>query len=173
MIHAGLNLSIWPSAWLERIRDSRCDTCHTLDLTAHIKRLWTCCRRGHPPSSSITTPTTSSSCLPDPAFVEISSTSTLVRHCLLFCSDTDARPGESALTALCHCHACQKWSGSTASSNVLLKKDQFKLVKGTPKVFTMPGDSGKSKFRNFCANCGSCLFGELEILPGMIGLKAG
>jgi hypothetical protein len=57
--------------------------------------------------------------------------------------------------------------------NLLLSKDQFKLVKGTPKVYKTPGESGKMNFRNFCGNCGSCLFGELEILPGMLGIKAG
>lgn len=81
--------------------------------------------------------------------------------------------GEPALTALCHCHACQKWCGAAASSNVIVPRDHFKLLRGTPSVYKQPGDSGKLNARHFCGNCGSCLFGELEIMPDVFGIKAG
>lgn len=77
------------------------------------------------------------------------------------------------MTALCHCHACQKWSGAAASSNVIVPRSAFRVVKGKPVQFRIPGDSGKINTRNFCATCGSCLFGELEIMPDVIGIKAG
>ncbi|KAM0164821.1 hypothetical protein ACHAPC_010826 [Botrytis cinerea] len=81
--------------------------------------------------------------------------------------------GEPTLTALCHCNACQKWCGATSSSNLLLPRTQFKLLQGTPKTFEIPGDSGKINKRSFCGTCGSSLFGELELLPELIGIKAG
>ncbi|KAF7954142.1 hypothetical protein EAE96_005274 [Botrytis aclada] len=81
--------------------------------------------------------------------------------------------GEPTLTALCYCQACQKWCGATSSSNVLVPRTQFKLLKGTPKTFEIPGDSGKINKRSFCGNCGSSLFGELELMPQFIGIKAG
>ncbi|PVH69574.1 hypothetical protein DL98DRAFT_598550 [Cadophora sp. DSE1049] len=81
--------------------------------------------------------------------------------------------GEPAMTALCHCHACQKWCGAPASSNLIVPRGQFKLLKGTPKTFEIPGDSGKINKRSFCPTCGSCLFGELEIMPDVMGIKAG
>ncbi|KAF5876914.1 putative duf636 domain protein [Botrytis fragariae] len=81
--------------------------------------------------------------------------------------------GKPTVTALCHCHACQKWCGATSSSNLLVNRTQFKLLQGTPKTFEMPGDSGKINKRSFCGNCGSSLFGELELMPQFVGIKAG
>ncbi|KAJ8065022.1 hypothetical protein OCU04_007324 [Sclerotinia nivalis] len=81
--------------------------------------------------------------------------------------------GEPTLTALCHCHACQKWCGATSSSNLLVPRDQFKLLQGTPNTFEARGDSGKINKRSFCGNCGTNLFGELEIMPDFVGIKAG
>ncbi|PQE06006.1 hypothetical protein CJF30_00004932 [Rutstroemia sp. NJR-2017a BBW] len=81
--------------------------------------------------------------------------------------------GEPSITALCHCHACQKWCGATSSSNLIVPREQFKLLKGTPNTFEIPGDSGKINKRSFCGNCGSSLFGELELMPEIVGIKAG
>ncbi|KAF7890033.1 uncharacterized protein EAF02_002448 [Botrytis sinoallii] len=81
--------------------------------------------------------------------------------------------GEPKMTALCHCHACQKWCGATSSSNVLLSRTQFKLLQGTPKTYEIPGDSGKMNKRSFCGTCGTSLFGELELMPDFFGIKAG
>ncbi|KAF7898129.1 hypothetical protein EAF00_004575 [Botryotinia globosa] len=81
--------------------------------------------------------------------------------------------GEPMVTALCHCNACQKWCGATSSSNVLISRTQFKLLKGTPTKFDKPGDSGKINTRSFCGTCGSSLFGELELMPELMGIKAG
>lgn len=94
-------------------------------------------------------------------------------HDLSFNSTMLMLVGEPALTALCHCHACQKWCGAAASSNVIVPRDHFKLLRGTPSVYKQPGDSGKLNARHFCGNCGSCLFGELEIMPDVFGIKAG
>ncbi|ESZ94452.1 DUF636 domain protein [Sclerotinia borealis F-4128] len=90
--------------------------------------------------------------------------------------------GEPAITALCHCHSChchschchscQKWCGAI-SSNVLVPRAQFTLLKGTPKTFEAPGNFGKINKRSFCFTCGTSLFGELEIMPDFIGIKAG
>lgn len=59
--------------------------------------------------------------------------------------------GDPALTALCHCSDCQKWTGSAFSSNVVVPTTNFSIVKGTPKVWTRLGlVSGKEHLHFFC-----------------------
>ena len=58
--------------------------------------------------------------------------------------------GEPAATALCHCTDCQKWSGGAYTSNVVVPRKDFKVVKGTPKHYNVKGDSGKMNDHWFC-----------------------
>lgn len=44
---------------------------------------------------------------------------------------------------------------------------------GTPKSYDIKGDSGKINKHFFCANCGSSLYTELEIMPTAVCVKAG
>ncbi|KAF4122921.1 Glutathione-dependent formaldehyde-activating enzyme [Geosmithia morbida] len=80
---------------------------------------------------------------------------------------------EPLSTALCHCTDCQKWSGSAFTSNAIVPRDSFTVTHGTPKSYDVTGDSGKINKHHFCANCGSSLYTELEILPGVTIIKAG
>jgi hypothetical protein len=81
--------------------------------------------------------------------------------------------GEPALTAICHCKDCQKHAGSAYSTNVVVKDDQFKVVSGTAKSYDAIGNSGKVNKHFFCGNCGSSLYNKLDVLEGMIVIKAG
>ena len=58
--------------------------------------------------------------------------------------------GEPAVTALCHCTDCQKWSGGAYTSNIVVPRDAFKIVKGSPKNYEIKGDSGKMNDHWFC-----------------------
>ncbi|KAG9235934.1 DUF636 domain protein [Amylocarpus encephaloides] len=81
--------------------------------------------------------------------------------------------GEPALTALCHCTDCQKWTGSAYTSNVAVPSTAFSITKGKPKKYDMKGSSGKSYPHYFCGDCGSSLYGEPEFMPGVTLVKAG
>ncbi|OAA48515.1 DUF636 domain-containing protein [Metarhizium rileyi] len=81
--------------------------------------------------------------------------------------------GEPAVTALCHCTDCQKWTGGAFTSNAVVPCGSFKITKGTPKTWDVKGASGKINKHFFCANCGSSLYTELEVMPGMTCIKAG
>jgi hypothetical protein len=59
---------------------------------------------------------------------------------------------EPAVTAVCHCLDCQKWTGSGASANVGVPTSEFKITKGTPKRYTRPADSGKNHTQFFCGS---------------------
>jgi hypothetical protein len=77
---------------------------------------------------------------------------------------------EPAFVGVCHCRSCQRNSGSA-----------FAVVLGFPaaavsmqgELKTDTGDSGKSLYRRFCPECGSSISSEVEMMPGMILLKAG
>ena len=57
---------------------------------------------------------------------------------------------EPMVTALCHCTDCQKWSGSAYTSNVVVPRKDFKVIKGSPKDYNIKGDSGKMNDHWFC-----------------------
>ncbi|KAL1956385.1 hypothetical protein VTO42DRAFT_7368 [Malbranchea cinnamomea] len=80
--------------------------------------------------------------------------------------DTSLKP------AICHCLDCQKLSGSTYSTNLLVPFSSFD-VHGTPKTYRRKGDSGKDVTLNFCDNCGHTLFVTAETMPGLVIVKAG
>ncbi|OQD70727.1 hypothetical protein PENPOL_c001G05797 [Penicillium polonicum] len=80
---------------------------------------------------------------------------------------------EPIMTALCHCVDCQKWTGSAFTSNVVVPRDTFKVIKGIPKYFDIAGASGKNNRHFFCGTCGSNLFGELDIMDDKTVIKAG
>ncbi|OJJ01763.1 hypothetical protein ASPVEDRAFT_28408 [Aspergillus versicolor CBS 583.65] len=80
---------------------------------------------------------------------------------------------EPLITALCHCTDCQKWTGGAFTSNVVVPRDSFKIVKGTPKTYDITGDSGKNNRHFFCPECGSSLYTQLDIMPDKTVIKAG
>jgi hypothetical protein len=56
---------------------------------------------------------------------------------------------------------------------VVVPRTAFKVTKGKPKEFALKGDSGKLNNHFFCANCGSSLYTELEIMPDVTCVKSG
>lgn len=46
-------------------------------------------------------------------------------------------------------------------------------IQGTVKYFDSKADSGNTISRGFCPNCGSQLFARLQMLPNLLGLRAG
>jgi len=58
--------------------------------------------------------------------------------------------------ALCHCHQCQKVSGSAYTTNILVPKDAYKITSGTPKQYTFTQAPSGIKFTvSFCGDCSS------------------
>ncbi len=71
---------------------------------------------------------------------------------------------------LCHCHRCQKITGSAHAANIFSELSAITWISGEDKIkrFTLP----KAKFFNhsFCSNCGSPVprkarSGEFLIIP--------
>ena len=57
----------------------------------------------------------------------------------------------------CHCSRCRKHSGTAVCTQAMVKKDQFKLLKGKELIKVFGRREGGTKV--FCKECGSSLFG--------------
>ena len=80
--------------------------------------------------------------------------------------------GEPAFSGICHCHNCQRYTGS-AFEPVIAFPSAAVSVQGELKTYEDTGDSGKPMHRRFCPNCGSGLIAEADIMPGMTMILAG
>jgi hypothetical protein len=79
---------------------------------------------------------------------------------------------EPAFTGVCHCHDCQKFSGSAFATVIAIPKDALS-VQGKLSSFSKLGDSGAAIERRFCPECGSSLLDEAVALPGMVMITVG
>jgi len=75
--------------------------------------------------------------------------------------------------ANCHCDDCRRATGATFATNFFVKEDDLVILQGTPKSFDHPADSGNTMTKDFCADCGSQLFGHTSGRPGVKSVKAG
>jgi hypothetical protein len=62
--------------------------------------------------------------------------------------------GEPMMKAQCHCRECQYIAGGAPNMFMIMKPDEFKYIKGTPKQFTR-SDLEKPVTREFCPDCGT------------------
>lgn len=68
---------------------------------------------------------------------------------------------------------CRKISGSTYSTNLVIKEQGFKLLSGKPKEIAKKGDSGNVITSHFCGDCGSTMWRDGPSFPGMKIIKVG
>ncbi|MFD1295083.1 GFA family protein [Lysobacter gummosus] len=77
------------------------------------------------------------------------------------------------MTVACHCHSCQRQTGTSFSVIIAYKKGTLEFTKEHPIFYEHKGDSGKFVRRYFCAKCGSPIMAELEATPELDWLKTG
>lgn len=73
----------------------------------------------------------------------------------------------------CHCTDCQKVSGAGGTVNAWIASSAFRITHGEPRRFTKVADSGRTLHRFFCADCGSPIYSQREVMPEMMTLRAG
>ena len=73
----------------------------------------------------------------------------------------------------CHCDNCRKVTGSAFATNIFVAEDDVVITQGEPKSFSHAADSGNTMTKEFCANCGSQLFGLGSGRPGVKNIKVG
>jgi hypothetical protein len=74
--------------------------------------------------------------------------------------------------SVCHCHDCQKASGSAFTIIVAVPRNTLN-VQGELKTYAHKGDSGMPNYRRFCPSCGSRVLDEAGMAPGMLMLQVG
>jgi len=83
--------------------------------------------------------------------------------------ETSAEP---VLQGNCHCHECQRMTGSGYSATLFFPADAVN-VSGEVRSYSRIGNSGKEVGRSFCPTCGSQLFSQAGVMPGILGIRAG
>lgn len=82
-------------------------------------------------------------------------------------------PRTAVLSAAhCHCRDCQRATGSAFATFCFVPEAAF-MIEGEPKGYTVHGESGQGVVRSFCPTCGSQLFSQVEVMPGVYFVKAG
>lgn len=75
--------------------------------------------------------------------------------------------------AICHCTDCQIGSASAFRFGVLVHRDHFRLLSGTPKVYVKTAESGNRRALSFCPECGTALHGSDPVDPQWFSLRLG
>jgi len=78
--------------------------------------------------------------------------------------------GDAHKVYACHCGECRKQSASAFGISVIHSPDDLTVVKGTPKNWSRPTDSGGTMKCYFCETCGSRLWHDAG---GTISVKGG
>jgi hypothetical protein len=80
--------------------------------------------------------------------------------------------GQPIAQLVCHCRDCQRASGTAGVPIMVVPKTGFRVT-GETKQFAVDGSSGRAAIRNFCARCGSLLFGTPEVAPQIVTIYVG
>jgi hypothetical protein len=85
---------------------------------------------------------------------------------------TYATSADPVFVGICHCHACQKSTG-TAFATVVAVPTAALTVSGATRRFDDVGDSGNATHRDFCPECGSTVTQSADVMAGVTMLPAG
>lgn len=89
------------------------------------------------------------------------------------CGNLTVTPhGPPRLTALCHCFACQRRTGSPFSANAFYAIDCVE-ISGASTEFIRTAESGRKVRMHFCPACGSTVYWLPDAAPSVIGVAVG
>ena len=76
--------------------------------------------------------------------------------------------------SICHCGDCQTLSGAPYRASVPAKAGNFRLIRGTPKLYVKTAESGNKRAQAFCADCGSSIYSSDAVdNPAVYMLRVG
>jgi hypothetical protein len=81
--------------------------------------------------------------------------------------------GEPARISICHCLACQRRTGAAFGYQAWFERPKITAISGRSTEFKRVADSGKSVTSRFCPVCGSTVYWEAELFPGLIAVAVG
>ena len=80
--------------------------------------------------------------------------------------------GDPIRVIACHCDECQRRTGSVFGVGAYYKKQQVQ-INGPSKAYVRPGPEQRTVTNHFCPECGTQLFWEGDIVPGIVGIAVG
>lgn len=80
--------------------------------------------------------------------------------------------GQPDRVSVCHCLNCKRRTGSAFAWNASFPAGAVATT-GSQHVFARATDSGRTNTYHFCPGCGSTVFYDVEMRPGMISIPAG
>jgi hypothetical protein len=92
-------------------------------------------------------------------------------HCRKITYEAEVDPDE---VEICHCTDCQTLSGSAFRTVVPVNEQDFRLLTGTPKIYTKVAESGAERWQVFCSDCGTQIYATAAISqPKIFGIRVG
>jgi hypothetical protein len=76
-------------------------------------------------------------------------------HCGAIRYEAEVDP---ATAGICHCTDCQILSGTAFRLSIRAAPGSFRIVAGTPRVYTKTAESGTLRDQAFCDTCGSPIY---------------
>jgi hypothetical protein len=77
-------------------------------------------------------------------------------------------------TSICHCRDCQQLTGTAFRVTVPAPEKDYRITRGTPKVFIKTAASGARRAQAFCPECGSHLYAtSAGEGPKVYGIRTG
>ncbi len=76
--------------------------------------------------------------------------------------------------SICHCTDCQHLTGTAYRVTARVRKADFKLHGGKPKIYVKTAESGRHRAQAFCPECGTPLYATtVDADPHIFGLRVG
>lgn len=72
---------------------------------------------------------------------------------------------------ICHCHQCQRASGSAFLAITTVQQEQVSWLQGRAQLKSYSASAGKRRW--FCSHCGSPIYSERDSAPGVLRLRVG
>jgi hypothetical protein len=73
----------------------------------------------------------------------------------------------------CHCHDCQRQTGTAFVINAIIETDRIELVSGAPEPASVPTDSGRPHDIYRCADCRTALWSDYGRRPALRFVRVG
>lgn len=81
--------------------------------------------------------------------------------------------GAPVRTGICHCRYCQLRTGSAFGLSVYFADENLRVTAGVYKEYSFKTESGRDFTTRFCPECGTNLFWQVEVVPGLTGVAGG
>ncbi len=91
-------------------------------------------------------------------------------HCGRIAFEAEVDP---ETVGICHCTDCQTLTGSAFRANIPARAEQFRLLRGEPRVYFKTADSGARRAHAFCPDCGTPIYSAAPEDPPSYSLRVG